>query len=122
LRRARFYSRRKPGDRSRFILGFLGDIETPEGRQAWLEGVPERGYVVGRNLQVAYRYSQARTGQIPALVTELVAFGPEVIVTSGPQLTFAAHAAAPTVPLVFLAVADPVALGLVESLAHPGAM
>jgi putative ABC transport system substrate-binding protein len=53
-------------------------------------------------------------------VTELVAFGPEVIVTSGPQLTFAVHAAAPTIPLVFLAVADPVALGLVESLAHPG--
>jgi putative ABC transport system substrate-binding protein len=103
-------------------VGFLGNIETLEGKQAWLEGLRERGYVVGRNLQVEYRYSQARTEQIPALVTELVAFGPEVIVTSGPQLTFAVHAAAPTIPLVFLAVADPVALGLVESLAHPAAM
>ncbi len=101
-------------------VGFLGNIETPEGRQAWLEGLHERGYVVGRNLQVEYRYAQARTEQIPALVAELVAFGPDVIVTSGPQLTFAVHAAAPTIPLVFLAVADPVALGLVESLAHPG--
>ena len=101
-------------------VGYLGNIETPEGRQAWLEGLHERGYVVGRNLQVEYRYSQARTEQIPTLVAELVAFGPDVIVTSGPQLTFAVHAAAPTIPLVFLAVADPVALGLVESLAHPG--
>ncbi len=88
--------------------------------QAWLEGLRRRGYVVGRNLQVEYRYSPARSEQIPALVAELVAFGPEVIVTSGPQLTLAVHAAAPTIPLVFLAVADPVALGLVESLAHPG--
>jgi putative ABC transport system substrate-binding protein len=74
-------------------VGYLGNIETPEGHQAWLEGLHERGYVVGRNLQVEYRYSQARTEEIPALVAELVAFGPEVIVTSGPHLTFAAHAA-----------------------------
>jgi hypothetical protein len=46
-------------------VGFLGKIETPEGRQAWLEALRERGYVVGRNLQVEYRYSQARTEQIP---------------------------------------------------------
>jgi len=88
--------------------------------QAWLEGLRERGYVVGRNLQVEYRYSQAQTERIPALVAELVALGPEVIVTAGPQNTVGVHAVAPTIPLVFVAVADPVALGLVESLAHPG--
>jgi putative ABC transport system substrate-binding protein len=88
--------------------------------QAWLEGLRERGYVVGRNLQIEYRYSQAQSEQIPALVAELVALGPEVIVTVGPQQTVAVHAAAPTIPLVFLFVADPVALGLAESLAHPG--
>jgi putative ABC transport system substrate-binding protein len=101
-------------------VGYLGNIETPEGHQAWLEGLHERGYVVGRNLQVEYRYSQARTEQIPTLVAELVAFGPEVIVALNPQNAVAVHAAAPTIPLVFLNVADPVALGLVESLAHPG--
>jgi len=101
-------------------VGVLANTETPEEMQAWLEGLREHGYVVGRNLQIEYRYSQAQSERIPALVAELVALGPEVIVTVAPQLTVAVHAAAPTIPLVFLGVADPVALGLVESLAHPG--
>jgi len=58
--------------------------------------------------------------QIPALVAELAAFGPEVIVAANPQNAVAVHTAAPKVPLLFISVADPVALGLVESLAHPG--
>jgi putative ABC transport system substrate-binding protein len=101
-------------------IGVLTSSETPEMMQSWLEGLRERGYVVGRNLQVEYRYSQAQTERIPALVAELVAFGPEVIVAQVPQNVVAVHGAAPAVPLVFLSVADPVALGLVESLAHPG--
>jgi putative tryptophan/tyrosine transport system substrate-binding protein len=101
-------------------VGVLMATETPENAQSFLEGLRERGYVVGQNLQIEYRYSQAQTERIPALVAELVAFGPEVIITAGPQETVAAHAAAPTVPLVFLRVPDPVAVGLVESLAHPG--
>ena len=101
-------------------VGVLANTETPEEMQAWLEGLREHGYVGGRNLQIEYRYSQAQSERIPALVAELIALGPEVIVTVGPQQTVAVHAAAPTIPLVFLVVADPVALGLVESLAHPG--
>jgi putative ABC transport system substrate-binding protein len=101
-------------------VGVLGNTENPEMMQSWLEGLREHGYVAGRNLQIEYRYSQARTEQIPALVAELVAFGPEVIVAFNPQNAVAVHAAAPTIPLVFISVADPVALGLVESLAHPG--
>jgi putative tryptophan/tyrosine transport system substrate-binding protein len=83
-----------------------------------LEGLRERGYVVGGNLQIEYRYSQGRNEQIPALVAELVAFGPEVIVGNGTQNAVAVHEGASTIPLVFLA-GDPVAVGLVESLAHP---
>ena len=101
-------------------VGVLMATETPENAQALLEGLRDRGYVVGRNLQIDYRYSQGRTEQIPALVAELVALGPEVIVASTSQNAIAVHSAAPTVPLVFIAVADPVALGLIESLAHPG--
>ena len=66
-------------------IGVLSVIENPEMMQAWLEGLRERGYVVGRNLQIEYRYSQGQTERIPALVAELVAFGPEVIVALGPQ-------------------------------------
>jgi putative ABC transport system substrate-binding protein len=101
-------------------IGVLLNTENPEANQAWLEGLRERGYVVGENLQIEYRYSRAQPELIPALMAELVALGPEIIVASGPQNALRAHAAAPTIPMVFINVADPVGLGLVESLAHPG--
>jgi putative ABC transport system substrate-binding protein len=101
-------------------IGYLGTTPVPEMRQAWLEGLHEHGYLEGQNLQIEYRYSQARTEQIPTLVAELAAFGPEVIVAASPQNVIAVHTVAPTIPLLFIGVADPVALGLVESLAHPG--
>jgi putative ABC transport system substrate-binding protein len=101
-------------------VAVLASTEVPENKEAWLQGLRERGYVVGQNLQIEYRYSQARTEQIPALVAELAAFRPEVIVAANPQNVVAVHTAAPTIPLLFISVADPVALGLVESLAHPG--
>src|SRR6266481_8870166 len=100
-------------------VGVLMATETPEQTQALLEGLRERGYVVGGNLQIEYRYSQGRNEQIPALVAELVAFGAQVIVANGTPNAVAVHAGAPTIPLVFVGVGDPVAVGLVESLAHP---
>ena len=56
----------------------------------------------------------------PALVAELVALRPDVIVAGSPPNALAVHNAAPMIPLVFVGVADPVGLGLVKSLAHPG--
>ena len=99
-------------------IGVLWNTENPEMTQALLEGLRERGYVVGQNFQIEYRYSQARTEQIPALVAELVAFGPEVIVAATTQNAVAVHAAAPTIPLVFVGVGDPVAA---RSRREPGA-
>src|SRR6266850_1119971 len=73
-------------------VGVLSVTEPPE---AMLEELRERGYVVGRDLQIEYRYSQGRTEQIPPLVAELVAFGPEVIVAVTTPNAVAVHAAAP---------------------------
>jgi putative ABC transport system substrate-binding protein len=101
-------------------IGVLMPGESPGLKGAWLEGLRERGYVVGQHLQIEYRYWQAQTEQLPALVAELAALSPELIVASTPQLAVAVHATAPTIPLIFVNVADPVALHLVESLAHPG--
>jgi putative ABC transport system substrate-binding protein len=100
-------------------VGVLTTTENLEQTQAWLEGLRERGYVAGGNLQIEYRYSQGLNEQTPALVAELVAFGPEVILAGGTPPAIAVHAGAPTIPLVFVAVGDPVAVGLVENLAHP---
>jgi putative ABC transport system substrate-binding protein len=101
-------------------IGVLRNMEDPEIMEAWLGGLREHGYVVGRNLAIEYRFWQSRTERIPALVAELVAFDPEVMVAATPPSAVAVHSAAPNVPLVFVNVGDPVAVGLVESLAHPG--
>ena len=64
-------------------IGVLANTQDPEMTQAFLEGLRERGHFVGQNLQIEYRYSQAQTERIPALVAELVALGSEVIVANG---------------------------------------
>jgi putative ABC transport system substrate-binding protein len=101
-------------------VGVLSNAQIPQNIQAWEAVLRDRGYSVGWNLQIEYRYFQGRTEQIPTLLAELLTFGPEVIVTSTSDSAAAIHTAAPTIPLVFLSVADPIGLGLVESLAHPG--
>jgi putative ABC transport system substrate-binding protein len=101
-------------------VGFLGAAVIPEAEQAFVEVLRTRGYILGQNLQIDFRHSEGQNERIPALVAELVALGPEVIVASSPQNSIAVHTAAPAIPLVFMAVADPIGLGLVKSLAHPG--
>jgi putative ABC transport system substrate-binding protein len=87
--------------------------------QFYSDALRAKGYEVGRNLQIDYRYTD-QLDRIPALVAELVAIRPEIIVVAGSDHAVAVHAAAPTIPLVFFSVADPVFLGLVPNLAHPG--
>src|ERR1051326_688884 len=101
-------------------VGFLGAAVIPDAEQAFMDVLKKRGYVVGENLQIDFRHSEGLNERIPGRVAELVALRPEVIVTSAPQNSVAVHAAAPTIPLVFMAVADPIGLGLVKNLAHPG--
>jgi putative ABC transport system substrate-binding protein len=101
-------------------IAYLGNLEVPESKRAWLEGLRERGYIEGQNLQIEYRWVQGRLEKVPALIAELIASSPEIIVTSQSNPAIAIHAAAPTIPLVFVNLGDPVGLGLVENLAHPG--
>lgn len=101
-------------------IGVLGSQPDPEIFSFWQESLRRRGYVEGRNLHVDYRYYENRTDRIPVLAAELAALRPELIVAPGPSAALAIRAAAPTIPLVFVNVADPVGLGLVESLARPG--
>ena len=89
-------------------------------RNAWLEGLRERGYVDGHNLQIDYRYHDGDIDRMRALAAELAALTPELIVVSAATPALAVHSAAPTIPLLFVGVGDPVGIGLVKSLAHPG--
>jgi putative ABC transport system substrate-binding protein len=84
------------------------------------QGFKALGYRDGENLALEYRFADGNRDLLPALVVELLKLQPAVIVTFGTPATVAAKNAAPTVPIVFIGVGDPVASGFVESLARPG--
>ena len=104
-------------------IGYLGtDVAggDPRYREAFLQGLRDLGYIEGRNLQIEYRDAKGKPERFPALATELVALKVDVIVTFGGTLAaLAAKRATTTIPIVFHVVGDPVADGLVTSLAQP---
>src|SRR4030095_10480077 len=78
------------------------------------------GYREGHNLVVERRFAEGRFDRLPALAAELVALKPDVLFAGGSQATLAASKATTTVPIVFVAVSDPVRMRIVESLRRPG--
>jgi putative tryptophan/tyrosine transport system substrate-binding protein len=80
----------------------------------------EIGYVEGKNISFENRYADNQVDRLPALVDELVRLKVDVLVVSWPPAALAAKKATRTIPIVVYNVADPVALGLVDSLARPG--
>jgi putative ABC transport system substrate-binding protein len=102
-------------------IGALGGTPTPHPlREAFLQGLRDLGYVEGRTVVIEYRYDEEKLERLPALADELVALKVDVIVTGSTPTAVAAKQATKTIPIVFAAVADPVADGLVTSLARPG--
>ena len=102
-------------------IGFLGAWADEPARDplhaAWLNGLREKGWIEGKNLLVEYRFASDR---LPALAAELVALTPELVVALGPNPALALKSATTTIPIVFVAVYDPVAIRLVQSLSRPG--
>jgi putative tryptophan/tyrosine transport system substrate-binding protein len=84
------------------------------------QGLRELGYTEGRTILIEWRWTEGKAERAPELAADLVRLRPDVIVTSGPQPTAAGKAATATIPIVFIAVADPVRVGLVATLARPG--
>jgi putative ABC transport system substrate-binding protein len=78
------------------------------------------GYSEGENLIVERRFAEGRLERLPALAAELVALKPDVIFAGASQAALAAAGATGTIPIVFVAVSDPVGLGIVKTLARPG--
>ena len=89
--------------------------------EAFRQGLRDLGYVEGRNLVIEYRDAEGKAERLPALAAELVALKVDVLVTGGATPSaLAAKRATSTIPVVFTSVPDPVADGLVTSLARPG--
>jgi putative tryptophan/tyrosine transport system substrate-binding protein len=106
------------------VIGFLGSASPDlwENRlRAFHQGLNEAGYIEGRNVTIEYRWSENHFERLPALAADLVRRGVSVIAVPGSTTaSLAAKAATATVPIVFFNAVDPVASGLVASLAHPG--
>jgi putative tryptophan/tyrosine transport system substrate-binding protein len=99
-------------------IGFFGFLD-PIAREAWRTGLRERGWIEGKNLIIEYRYAET-PDRVPTLIAELMALTPDLVVASGPQAALPLKSATATIPIVFVAVFDPVGLGLVQSLSRPG--
>jgi putative tryptophan/tyrosine transport system substrate-binding protein len=106
-----------------YRLGILAGSAQAFGWQprneALQQGLRELGYVEGKNLLLEYRYAEGNVARFPALAAELVRLNVDLIVASGQPAVQAAKQATPTIPMVMTVPTDPVATGLVESLARP---
>jgi len=104
-------------------IGFLGNsTATMEANLIGplRDGLRELGYEEGRNVIIEFRWADGKYDQFPALVAELLAAKVDVIITAGTPATLAIKKGTSTVPLVFIAVGDPVGTGVVPNLGRPG--
>jgi putative ABC transport system substrate-binding protein len=100
-------------------IGFLSSA--PSGiSEGFREGLKERGRVEGRNIIVEWRWTEGKAERTSELAAELTRLNPDLIVTTAGQPTAAVKAATDAIPIVFIAVGDPVGSGLVASVARPG--
>jgi putative ABC transport system substrate-binding protein len=88
-------------------------------RQSFLDGMRELGYIERRDFDILARVAET-TGDLPRLAKELVQLNPDVILASASANALAAKTATSTIPIVVPALGNPVALGLIETDAHPG--
>jgi putative tryptophan/tyrosine transport system substrate-binding protein len=96
------------------------DAVSQDRLAAFVQGLQELGWTVGRNLQFDYRWGAGNAERYRTFAAELVALAPDILVTLGAPAVEALQRATRTVPIVFASVTDPVGGGLVASLARPG--
>jgi putative ABC transport system substrate-binding protein len=96
------------------------DPQSPVRIAAFLQGLQELGWADGRNMRLEYRWGANDVERSRRFAAEMVAFRPEVILASGSPSGGALQQVTRTVPIVFVAVIDPVGSGFVDSLAQPG--
>jgi putative ABC transport system substrate-binding protein len=105
-------------------IGYLSSTDDPKtpgpSIEAFQQGLRDLGYIEGKNILVEYRYAEGISDRMPSLVAELVQLKVDVVVAAALPAIRAAKQATKTIPIVMVTTQDPVATGLVDSLARPG--
>jgi putative tryptophan/tyrosine transport system substrate-binding protein len=97
--------------------------DDPEGRvvlEAFVQGLQEAGWVVGRNVEIDTRWAAGDAVLFRKYAAELIALEPDVLLAPSTPAVTALHQASRTVPIVFVGISDPIASGFVESFSRPG--
>jgi ABC-type uncharacterized transport system substrate-binding protein len=106
-----------------FRIGFL-DGSTASGSAGLLEAFRQEltklGWIEGKNITIEYRFAEQKFERLPELAADLVRLKVDLIVVTSPRPALVAKSATSTIPIVMVSVGDPVAAGLVASLARPG--
>jgi putative ABC transport system substrate-binding protein len=109
----------KPLPHVGFLSGAAASVARPNV-DAFRQGLNNLGYIEGKNIRIEYRFAEGRIDRLSDLAQELVHLKVDVLLAGGTPPALAAKQATKTIPVVFVTVADPLRVGLVASLAHPG--
>jgi len=104
-------------------IGYLNATSpstSPARIEAFRQGLRELGYVEGNNIVIEVRHAEGKLDRLPSLAAELVRLKVDIIVSVGPATTRPAKEATSTIPIVMAQDNDPVATGVIASLARPG--
>ncbi len=105
------------------LIGFLSVVVRERNQQmiaAFVDSLRGLGYVEGQNFKFAYRSADGHLDRLPALVEEMIALQPDVILATVTPTVVALKARTQTIPIVCPFLADPIRLGLIASDARPG--
>jgi putative ABC transport system substrate-binding protein len=103
-------------------IGFLDGasaVDRAETVEAMRAGLRDLGYIENKNILIEFRWAEGKYERLPALAAELAGLKVDVLVAQGTPCTIAAKQATSTIPIVMVGIGDPIAAGLVTSLARP---
>jgi putative tryptophan/tyrosine transport system substrate-binding protein len=102
------------------LIGLANDAEAKARTEAFEKGLESEGWSLGQNLRIEYRYAEGDSTRMEALTKELVELKPDCVLGQSTPVTAALMRATRTIPIVFVAVSDPIGSGFVASMARPG--
>jgi putative tryptophan/tyrosine transport system substrate-binding protein len=102
------------------LMGFANDAEAKARTEAFEQGLESEGWSLGQNLRIEYRYAEGDSARMQAFAKELVELKPDCILAQSTPVAAALMQATRTIPIVFVAVSDPIGSAFVASMARPG--